>query len=134
MKRFISLLFLVTLACIAKAQVPEANFDESKVPGYTLPDPLIFNNGSKVLRKSDWDKRRKEIYKLFESEVYGKSPEWHGRVEVSETSRKENDIDGLATRQEIKLRLINGDSSLDMNILLFLPHSVKPAPLFVGYN
>ena len=134
MKSFIYLLLLLPLPCLTKAQAPEANFDESKVPGYTLPDVLIFNNGSKVRTKSDWDKRRSEIYKLFENEVYGKSPVWNGKVEVSKISQKENDIAGLATRKEIKLRLMNGNRSLDMNILLFLPNSVKPAPIFIGYN
>ena len=102
MKSFIYLLLLLPLPCLTKAQVPEANFDESKVPGYTLPDALIFNDGSKVRTKSDWDKRRSEIYKLFENEVYGKSPVWKGKVEVSKISQKEDDIGGLATRKEIK--------------------------------
>jgi hypothetical protein len=134
MKSFIYLLLLLPLPCLTKAQVPEANFDESKVPGYTLPDALIFKDGSKVRTKSDWDKRRSEIYKLFENEVYGKSPVWNGKVEVSTISQKEDDMGGLATRKEIKLRLMNGNRSLDINILLFLPNAVKPAPIFIGYN
>ena len=68
------------------AQKADTNYDESKVPSYTLPDPLIFNDGSKVKSKKDWDKRRAEIFKMFENEVYGISPEWKGKLSASEIS------------------------------------------------
>jgi len=135
MKRLIYLSLLFVLPCVLKAQEPvEANFDESKMPQYTLPDPLVFNNGSKVTTKADWGKRRAEIYKLFENEVYGVSPKWQGKVKVTQTSFKENALGGIAVRKEVKLTLINGNKSLGMNLLIYLPHSTKPVPVFVGYN
>jgi hypothetical protein len=145
MKKAIYLLILLILPAFVKAQQynnqniisqqpPNGNYDESKMPAYTLPDPLVFNNGSKVATKADWEKRRAEIYKLFENEVYGVSPEWRGKVKVSETSSKENALGGTAVCKEIKLTLINGDKSLDLNLLIFLPHSNKPVPVFLGYN
>lgn len=145
MKSLIYLLFLLVLPCLIKAQQytnpkvisqqpPNANFDESKIPAYTLPDPLIFNNGSKVSTKADWEKRREEIYKLFENEVYGVSPKWNGKVKITETSSRDNALGGIAVCKEVKLTLINGDKSLDLNLLIFLPHSDKPIPVFLGYN
>ena len=134
MKKSIYLSFLALMPFLTEAQVTEVNYDESKIPSYILPDPLVFNDGSKVLNKIDWDKRRIEIYKLFENEVFGKSPEWHGTVEVSEIFRKDNDLDGLATRKEIELSLINAGKSLKMNLIVYLPHSFKPVPVFIGYN
>ena len=52
-----------------------ANYDESKVPDYTLTDPLVMANGSKVADADSWRlKRRPEILKLFQDHVYGRSP------------------------------------------------------------
>src|SRR5262249_53285729 len=38
------------------------------------PDPLTFNNGSKVKTAAQWRKRRAEIVELFDREVYGRRP------------------------------------------------------------
>src|SRR5690349_21760413 len=52
-----------------------ANVDESKVPPYSLPDPLRFNNGQPVKTANDWwTKRRPEIVELFDREIYGRLP------------------------------------------------------------
>ena len=134
MKISVYLMILMALPCFVRAQVPGGNYDESKMPKYTLPDPLVFNNGSKVTTKADWEMRRAEIYRMFENEVYGISPEWHGKVKVTEVSKKDNALGGIAIRKEVKLTLTNGDKSLEMNLLIYLPHSAKPVPVFVGYN
>ena len=34
-----------------------ANYDEDKVPDYTLPDPLIFEDGTKVENAAMWERR-----------------------------------------------------------------------------
>jgi len=54
-----------------------ANTDESKATLYaSLPDPLVLNNGEKVVdADSWWKKRRPEIVELFDREVYGRVPE-----------------------------------------------------------
>ncbi|MBZ5653062.1 MAG: hypothetical protein LAO18_21570, partial [Acidobacteriia bacterium] len=46
------------IALSASAQSPPANYDESKVGTYTLPDPLVFKNGEAVRSASDWERRR----------------------------------------------------------------------------
>ena len=38
----------------AAAQPPEANYDEAKVPKYTLPDPLVMQNGERVTDAETW--------------------------------------------------------------------------------
>jgi hypothetical protein len=58
-----------------------ANFDESKVAPYSLPDPLVFKNGQKVTTSAAWWKRRRpEIVGDFDSEMYGRVPENVPRV------------------------------------------------------
>lgn len=51
-----------------------ANADESKVQPYFLPNPLEFNDGSKVSTPELWQQRRLEIIELFEQEMYGRIP------------------------------------------------------------
>jgi hypothetical protein len=54
---------------------PEANEDESKVPPYTLPDPLVLADGRKASDARTWTgKRRPELLRLFETHVYGRTP------------------------------------------------------------
>ncbi len=134
MKRIFVLLFVLSGMFSLTAQKADYAYDESKVPSYTLPDPLIFNNGSKVRNKKDWDKRRAEIFKMFENEVYGNSPEWKGKLTSSDISVNQNALDGSAIRREIKLTLKNGNKELEMILLLYLPRSSKPVPVFLGYN
>jgi len=52
-----------------------ANFDESKVPAYSLPDPLTLKNGQKVTTAARWwEQRRPEIVEDFDREIYGRVP------------------------------------------------------------
>lgn len=51
-------------------ETPEQpNYDEAKIPPYSLPDPLCFENGEKVQSVSDWSRRRAEIVALFENQM-----------------------------------------------------------------
>lgn len=135
-KKSLLILFLLLMTALSSLYSQEfvANYDEGKVPEYTLPDPLIFNNGSKVRNKKQWDTRRTEIFKIFETEVYGVAPEWDGEIITSELSSDMNALDGKAIRKEIKITLKRGNKELAMIMLLYLPKSSSPVPLFLGYN
>lgn len=134
MKNIIILVAFLFVVFLSKAQVMPINYVESKVPTFTLPDPLIFNDGSKVLNKKDWIKRRSEILHMFKNEVFGYSPEWKGVITSREISVNNNALKGKAIRKEIKLTLKNGNKELEMIILSYMPHSVKPIPVFLGCN
>ncbi len=52
-----------------------ANFDESKVAPYSLPDPLLMKNGARVTNSAQWWKRRRpQIVEEFDREIYGRVP------------------------------------------------------------
>src|SRR5688572_23369121 len=58
------------------AQPKDANYDEAKVPKYTLPDPLVTPEGTRITTSHEWQqKRRPEVLRLFETHVYGRSPD-----------------------------------------------------------
>ncbi len=112
------------------------NYDEDKVPSYTLPDPLVDSGGERVMSADAWrQQRRGEILTLFEQQMYGKSPGRPDKVHYSLRSRDENALDGKATRQEITIQLGDAPTGPQLELLLYLPNeSKKPVPAFVGLN
>ncbi len=134
MYKIVGFLLFLAIPVLLNAQRPGTVTDETKVPVYTLPDPLVFNDGSTVNNKKDWNKRRSEIYHIFEKEVYGITPGWKGGMKSSIVSDKENALDGLAKRKEVRLDLINGDRRISVMVLIYLPQNSKNAPVFLSYN
>jgi hypothetical protein len=70
-----------------------ANFDESKVAPYHLPDPLILNDGKRVKTPEVWwSKRRPEIVDAFDQEIFGRVPQTTPQVtwEVVSTINEKN--------------------------------------------
>ena len=131
-KLFFLLLLFITMSSFGQTFV--ANYDESKMPAYTLPDPLIFNDGQPVKNKDDWKKRRTELLDLFEKEVYGETPA--GKVELSAVviAEKSGLFNGTAIRKEVQLKLKNKAAEVVLHLLIYLPQSGRKVPLFLGYN
>src|SRR5579859_3260315 len=75
-KALVALVLAASLSApCAVGRAQEANYDEAKVPAYTLPDPLRLQNGERVRDAATWfHERRPEVVKLFETQMYGKAP------------------------------------------------------------
>jgi hypothetical protein len=118
------------------ADEPPVNYDESKVPSYTLPDPLVMSNGQRVVDATMWrEKRRPEILRLFETHVYGKSPGRPVEMGFRVTSVDAHALDGQATRKEVTILFTGDPSGPSMDLLIYLPNSAtKPSPVFLGLN
>ena len=112
------------------------NYDEAKVPSYSLPDPLLWENGTPVGDGQAWrDKRRAEILTLFESQVYGKTPTAAINIEHEVTAIDESALDGKAIRKEITLHFRNAQAEAKLDLLLYLPRAqAGPTPIFLGLN
>lgn len=120
----------------ALGQPADALYDEAKVPAYTLPDPLRFEDGRPVSSARRWTgKRRAEVLELFREHVYGRSP---GRPEGMRFEVREQDpaaLGGRATRKQVRVRFTGSDSGPGMDLLLYVPNGRKrPAPVFLGLN
>ncbi len=111
------------------------NYHEDKVPQFELPDPLVMQDGTPVSSMEQWtDHRRGEIIDLFEEHVYGARP---GEIALSSYQVIEEDqkaLGGKALRKQIKLVFKKGDHYLEAMVLMYLPHHVDRAPLFLGLN
>ncbi len=56
-----------------------SNYDEAKVPAYSLPDPLKMADGRTVTTAEEWKARRAEILTFYEEQIYGRVPEKRAR-------------------------------------------------------
>lgn len=123
----------VLLLAQPPAQPPDANYDESKVGPYGLPDPLVSASGLRVKTPEDWSyRRRPEILELFRREMYGRSHDLPRKVSLSRHFIVRKVLGGKATRKQITLTF---DDKVSMHLLLYLPMAATgPVPLFVGLN
>jgi hypothetical protein len=114
-----------------------ANFDESKVALYSLPDPLLLNNGKKVTTAEMWWKqRRPEIVAMFDREIVGRAPNDTPKVnwEVVGTS-KENVGDVPVTTKKLVGHVDNSFYpliSVDIQLMLTVPaNAAGPVPVMM---
>ncbi len=138
MRRLLAVgLGVMAMAIGARGQEFVPIYDESKVPPYTLPDPLRFEDGSRVEKAEDWPRRRAELMKLFEQEVYGTLPadRVRGFESICELVRETPVFDGKAVRREYRLDLMDGPKTLSIPFNVYLPATGEgPFPTFLGLN
>jgi hypothetical protein len=112
-----------------------SNYDESRIPAFTLPDPLTMQDGTPVTSAAQWfDQRRPELLSLFESEMYGRKPGRPEGLHFQVLSCEDGALGGIAVRKEIRIFFDAGDEHY-MTVLLYLPRSADgPVPVVVGAN
>ena len=114
----------------------ESNYDESKVPAYSLPDVLKTSNDKTIKNKKAWEKiRRPEVLTLFEDNIYGQVPKSFEDIRFSVLSEDKNSMNGKAHRKEVLIEVFNKNKSVRINLVLFTPNNgSKPAPAFLLIN
>src|SRR5262245_19367475 len=84
---------------------PHTNYDEAKVGNYTLPDPLVCLDGTRVTDAATWKTRRRpELLELFATQVYGRTKV--GRpsgMSFEVTSVDRAALGGKAVRKEVTI-------------------------------
>ncbi len=131
------LALLASLTPIPAAAQPKGyNYDEAKVPKYTLPDPLIQSNGAPVKDAKTWrNKRRPEIVRLFETHVYGRSPQAPAKMRFEVFEEKRGVLGGLADRKQVSVFFTGESDGPSMDILIYTPAgATKPVSTFLGLN
>src|SRR5262245_32930374 len=121
-------LTLCLIACAAfgariliAMQAPAANYDESKVPAYTLPDPLVLDGGGKVSSAKDWtSSRRPELLARFATIEYGRTPSATLPV-AAKVDEEGPAFGGSAMRRQVTLHFGSPSAGLDMHLLLYVP-------------
>ncbi|MSU25045.1 MAG: acetylxylan esterase [Opitutus sp.] len=133
-------------ACLASLALPAApapapaNLDESKVPPYTLPDPLLCTDGTRVRDAATWRaKRRPELLELFATQEYGRTPSGRpAKMHWEVTSVDRAALGGKAVRQEITIWFSEKRDGPQMHLLIYQPAgdaaAHAPWPVFLGLN
>ncbi len=134
MKRLLVLLVCTFFLLPGFAQ-KEANYDESKVPSFSLPDPLILDNGKKVKSVKVWEKKRRpQLLRLFEEQVYGKMPSDLKMTGFRIMEESEETPYPNGRRKQVEMVLKKGDRELAAQLLIYLPKNKEKVPLFLGCN
>jgi len=122
----------------SSAQTPRfaPNYDESKIPAYTLPDPLVMPDGKPVRSTRQWrNKQRPHLLESFEREVFGRPPSGKVKTRFEVKSVEKNALNGKATRKEVAIHVSRNGVEQRMDLMIYLPNDVKgPVPLFLGLN
>ena len=133
--------FLMTASAVMVLSMPNSqaykrsvNYDESKVPQYELPDPLVFNDGKTVKNHRQWTKKRRaEIIEIFSQEMYGHIPARPEGMHYRTLSEK-TVYGGLGLRKVVRIYLDASDEHW-FDVLIHLPAKADgPVPMFVGLN
>lgn len=125
---------MILISGVSHAQ--KANYDESKVGQYALPELLVTEEGSEVKTSTDWEtKRRGEILALFEEHVYGKLPTDFDRIESIVKNEQADAMNGAARLKEVEIMVFRNGQSVSINLTLFIPNHKKGAvPAFLLIN
>ena len=117
-----------------------ANSDESKAKQYKiLPDPLIFNNGTKVSSPQDWEKRRLEIFEDFDREIYGRLPKNIPHVDWQIVNQKDTSVGNFPVTEKKLVGHVDNSSypEIEVNIQMTLTTPVKilkPVPVILEFG
>jgi hypothetical protein len=117
-----------------------ANYDESKVKAFTLPDPLVCKDGTTVTTPDQWwTKRRLEIVEDFDREVYGRVPKDVPKVTWAITSTTEEKVGDIpATTNRLVGHVDNSrcpQINVDIQLTLTRPAEAKgPVPVMMEFG
>ncbi|WP_146088740.1 glucuronyl esterase domain-containing protein [Neolewinella xylanilytica] len=113
------------------------NYDETRVPAYALPDPLILQNGEPVTNSVAWyERRRPEILRLFETEQFGRAPE-RGKPTFTVFESATPAYNGTAVRRQVTIYFTPDTSRHKADLLIYTPANARvPVPLFlkIGFS
>lgn len=134
--RLLTFLLLISGFGLHAQRPASTNYDESKVPAYTLPEVLKTAAGKTVRSVKAWEKKRRpEILGLFAENIYGQMPLTYDSIRYSITHEDKNSMNGKAHLKEVLIEVFNRNKSLKINLTLFIPnHTTKPAPAFLLIN
>jgi hypothetical protein len=130
-------IYLIILCCLIACQclAQPSNTDESKVQPYTLPDVLKMPDGKQVTTSQEWQqKQRPYIYHLYEENQFGRFPVVKTPIRFHNVESDNYALGGIATRKQVRVWLHPTDNTVYVDVLLYLPNSVKKPPVFIGLN
>ncbi len=115
----------------------QANYDESAIRPYALPDVLAGPDGQTAATPDAWRTTvRPHQFALLETTVYGRRLPAVPVSVVGDIDRVDVTLaDGIkATRLQARLRLGDTPQAVTTDVLAYLPTSDRPVPVFLHLN
>lgn len=130
------LIGLAFVSVTSFAQTQPANYEEDKVPDYTLPALLTSEDGKKIKTVEEWEQiRRPEILSMFTHQMYGVTPNASFDTNYRIVEKSKVALDGKATRQQVELIFSRNGVERKVLMLMYVPNAVKgKVPVFFAYN
>ncbi len=121
---------------LAKSTGHVSNYSDEKIPAYTLPDPLVLAGGERVSTAEQWiERRRPEILKIYETEVYGRVPANAPRVTWEVTEHGGDFRGGLGTIKRLVGQMGDSPNGPKMNMTVYAPaKATAPTPLLIALS
>src|SRR5207245_1507413 len=121
---------------LAKATGHVSNYSEDKVPKYTLPDPLVLANGERVTTPEAWtNKRRPEILRFYQTEIYGRIPEDAPKVRWEFVELDEQARGGAAVMRRVVGRMGDKPDGPKMSLTVYTPlRGDRPVPVLLSIS
>ena len=112
------------------------NYDEAKVGTYTLPNPLVLNNGRPVRdAQTWWQQRRPQILEIFETQQFGRAPGRPADESFEITDKGTLALGGKAIRKQITIHLLKDPAAPVIHLLLYTPAAAKkPVPVLFSIS
>ncbi|MDH4459870.1 MAG: acetylxylan esterase [Flectobacillus sp.] len=117
-----------------------ANSSEAKVNTYSLPDALTLKNGQKVKSAKDWfEKRRPELIRDFENEIYGRLPQQIPSVTWQVVSVKDTTVGNQAIKEKTLKGIVDNTAfpsiKVEINLVVATPLNASGAvPLVMEFG
>jgi (4-O-methyl)-D-glucuronate---lignin esterase len=130
-------LMICSLAAQATAEEETFNYDEAKVPAYTLPGLLKTRDGRAVTSADAWRKeRRGELLELFRQNVYGRRPPEPRMTRFHASESTPDYLHGKGKRKLVRALWITPEGPVPMlSLTILVPTAApRPVPAFVGVH
>jgi hypothetical protein len=127
---------LIAIAAIViAAQNADVLYDEARVPAYTLPDPLVLNNGERVRDVKTWtNRRRAEILEVYRTNVFGRDPGKPRGLSFKVDSIDKSAFDGRAVRKQVTIAVTREAMTRELHLMIHLPAAKRPTPIFLALS
>lgn len=116
--------------------VHNPNYDQAKIPAFTLEDPLTFVDG-RAVTKANWAERRREILDIFSREMFGVEPPMPEAVVTDLVDEKTGAVSGYAIRRQYRMWFKADRSGPCVTWIVWIPRYAKhPVPVisFLNYR
>jgi hypothetical protein len=110
------------------------NYDEAKVGTYTLPDPLVMNDGKPVKDAKTWTlRRRPEVVRIFETQQFGVAPARPASERFEVVEKGTEALGGKAIRKRVDIHLRAEKTAPVIHLVEYLPASAlkRPVPMLL---